>query len=124
MDSDIVGQCPTPVFNFHSKHWRFVHEGLSDKEIFLNTLIDSIKGKSKDNVKGVKGCGDVGAKKFIAELEAGTKGFSDWIDLYDTPADALLNYRLCDCSQYKKGKLKLIGVKDIEDLMTEHLCPF
>lgn len=124
IDSDIIGQSRTPVFNFHSKHWKWVHQGLTEKECFTNTLVDSIKGKSKDNVKGVKGIGEAKAKSFAEELIKGNKDFNDWIDLYDTPADALLNYRLCDCSQVSNGKVNLIEIPELAKLFEEHLCPF
>ena len=50
IDSDVINQCPTPVFNFHSKHWKFVHQGEDAIEINKAILVDSIKGKSKDNI--------------------------------------------------------------------------
>ena len=121
MDSDIVGQSSTPVFNFHSKHWKWIHEGLTDREIFLNVIKDSIKGKSKDNVKGVKGKGEKFATDFIANPDI---TFNDWIELFDLPDDALMNFRLCDCRQYKNKKLELATIKSIADEFDKHICPF
>ena len=120
MDSDIVGQSRTPVFNFHSKHWKFVHDGLDEITIAKNIFIDSIAGKSKDNVKGVKGLGKVKATTFVEEMFDGKKSFGDYVDLFPTPEDMLLSYSLCDCGQIEDGKLKLVSVKDIEN----RICPF
>jgi hypothetical protein len=116
IDSDVIGQSRSPVFNYHSKHWKWVHDGLDDITINENIFIDSIKGKSKDNVKGVKGMGEAKAKEFIKLLFDGKKSFGDYVDLFETPEDMLLNYQLCDCGQIDDdGKFKLVSVKDIED---------
>lgn len=113
MDSDIVGQSRTPVFNFHSNKWCWVHNGLVEDTINKNIFIDSIKGKTKDNVKGVNRMGEIKAKEFVELLFKGTKTFNDYVDLFDTPEDMLLNYRLCDCGQIKDNKLNLVSVEDI-----------
>jgi 5'-3' exonuclease len=121
IDSDVVGQSRSPVFNYHSKHWCWVHDGLDEDTINTNILIDSIAGKSKDNVVGVKGLGKAKANTFIEQLNSGNKTFSDYVDLFDTPEDMLLSYQLCDCGQIDdNGKLKLVSVADIED----RLIPF
>ena len=117
MDSDVKNQCPTPCFNFHSKTWSFVHMGLYSHDIYKSVLIDSIAGKSKDNVKGVKGSGKVGATKFVNQLANNIKDFSDYVDLFDTPEDMLMNVRLCDMSQYKEGKLNMTSVADINNMI-------
>lgn len=151
MDSDVVNQCPTPVFNFHSKHYKLVHKGKTEQEISRAILLDSIKGKSKDNVKGVDGAGEkfttlfvsklYGEKidvyqrdenndikktkdgkpvkiriatKFLDILEKKNISFPDYVELFDTPADCLLQYRLCNCYQYKNNELVLSTIKDIE----------
>jgi 5'-3' exonuclease len=125
IDSDVVGQSRTPVFNYHSKHWCWVHDGLDDITINTNIMIDSIAGKSKDNVVGVKGLGKAKASKFINELLDGKKSFGDYVDLFPTPEDMLLSYQLCDCGQIDDdGKLKLVSVKDIEERLLDISCPF
>jgi len=121
IDGDVRSQSKTPVYDFKKCVW--VHQGLPDDEIFMNTLIDSIAGKSKDNVKGVKGIGKVGAKKFVESVEKGEKSFTDWVELYPTPDEALLNFRLCSCNQYDGKEIVLYEMKDVVDMFTEHTTP-
>jgi hypothetical protein len=120
IDGDVVSQCVTPVFNFHHKHWKFIHEGKETLDIAKNVFIDSIKGKPKDNVKGIKGKGEVFAKKYVEELFDGKHSFNDYVELFDTPSDMLMNFRCCHMGQYNNGKLEMIGVEGIADM----LCPF
>jgi len=124
MDSDVVNQCPTPVFNFHAKKWKWQHEGKTDKEIFTRVLLESMKGKSKDNVKGIKGCGEVKAKEYVEQILNADKSFQDYVELFDIPEEMLLNYRLCDVSQYKNGKLELVSIEDIANKFTDYVNPF
>ena len=124
MDSDIIKQSKSPVFNFHSKHWKWVTKGNADDEIFLHIIHDTITGGHNGSF-GVKGSGKVAANKFIQKLEDGEKSFTDWVELFETPADALLNYQVADCSQVMDGKLKLIEMIEISQLFEEHLiAPF
>ena len=124
MDSDCINQSMTPVFNYHSKHWKWVHEGRTEEEIFRHILTDTITGGHNGNF-GVKGKGKVFANKFILQLESGEKTFSDWVDLFETPEDALLNYRVADCGQVVNGKLKLMEITNIAELFEDLLvAPF
>ena len=124
IDSDVVNQCVTPVFNFHSKHWKWEHEGLYESDIFLRVLYESMMGKSKDNVPGISKCGKVCANKHIQSIKKCDMSFQDYVELFPLPEDMLLNYRLCDCSQYKNGKLELATIESIADKFTEYACPF
>jgi len=124
MDSDCINQCKSPVFNYHSKHWKWVHEGRTDIEIFKHIIFDTITGGHNGNF-GIKGKGKVFANNWLEDLEKFEVGFTEWIDLFETPEDALLNYRVADCSQVVDDKLRLIEVKDIAELFEEHFtCPF
>jgi hypothetical protein len=124
MDSDIIHQCPTPVFNYHSKHWKFVHEGLDEKEIFHNIIHSTIVGGHNGDF-GVRGVGKIGANKFMQQLEDGEKNFQDWIELFPLPEEALLNYQVTSCSQVRDNKLKLITIPEIADMFdTYYNCPF
>jgi hypothetical protein len=135
IDSDVVGQSRTPVFNF--KQWKWMHDGLEQTEIYENILYDSIKGKSKDNVIGVKGAGEKFAKMFVDKIKGktfkqtdisrlkvsgkevllkDTVTFSDYVSLFDTPELCLLNYQLCDCSQYDGKEIKLIDMIELSEI--------
>ena len=57
-----------------------------------------------------KGKGKVFAEKFVQDLMDGKKDFQDYVELFDIPENMLLSYRLCDCSQYKNGKLELATI--------------
>ena len=117
IDKDVVNQSPTDCFDFKN----FIrNDSLSKEDIEKNMLIQSIQGDTTDNIKGVKGLGAVKAKKFIEELIDGKKTVDDYIDLFESPEDMLLNIRLVDMSQYKSGKLVLKEVQDVFDI----ICPF
>ena len=113
MDSDVINQCPTPVFNYHKKHWKWVHEGLEPDEIFRNVLRGAFMSHNGDF--GVKGCGKVCVEKIIKKIEDGKFVLSDLVDKFETPEDFLLNFRLSNCNQIKKGSLELMTVNDIND---------
>jgi len=124
MDSDCINQSESPIFNYHKKHWKWIHQGRHQEDIFKHIITDTITGGHNGSF-GVKGKGKVFANKFIDKLDASEKGFTDWIDLFDTPADALLNYRVADCSQVVDGKLKLVEITDIAELFEEFFtAPF
>ena len=140
MDSDVVNQCPTPIFNFHGKHWKWEHEGKDDKDIFFRIIYESIKGKAKDNVKGVDKAGDTFASLFVSKLKGhdidisknrlskkfkdillkDELTFNDYIELFDIPEEMLLNYRLCDVSQYKNEKLELASIESIANGFSQY----
>lgn len=123
-DSDCINQSESPIFNYHKAYWKWIHEGRHPEEIFKHIITDTITGGHNGSF-GVKGKGKVFATKFIEQLETSEKGFSDWIDLFETPEDALLNYRVADCSQVIDGKLKLVSIKDISNLFDTYFeCPF
>ena len=113
IDSDVIKQSPTPVFNFHKKHWKWT-DGNSDDDIFFHIIYDCLQGGHNDSVT-VKGCGKVCATKFIKELEVGDKSFVDFTDMFDTPSEALLSYRLNDNNQVKNGKLRLITIEELSE---------
>jgi 5'-3' exonuclease len=113
MDKDIIHQTPTQCFNFKKWEWS---KGLDSVEINTNRLIQSIEGDSTDNIKGVKGMGKVKAGKFVADLTSGTNTFTDYVNLFSTPEDMLMNMRLVDMHQYN-GTLTMTTVQDISDMI-------
>jgi len=124
MDSDCINQCLSPVFNYHSKHWKWMYQGRTPEEIFKHIITDTITGGHNGDF-GVPKKGKVFAKKFIKQLESYEIGFTEWIDLFETPAEALLNYRVASCEQVVNGELKLIEMTDIIKLFEEHFTsPF
>jgi len=114
MDSDIIHQSPTPVFNYHQKHWKWGHQGLSNDEIFKNIIHATIVGGHNGDF-GIKSKGKVFADKFIKQLESGEKDFDDYISLFGTPEECLMNYRVAACDEVVNGKLKLHTIQDIAD---------
>ncbi len=114
MDGDVIHQCPTPVFNYHKKHWKWMHEGLEPDEIFKSIIHSTITGGHNGSF-GVKGIGKVGADKFIEQLVSGEKGLEDYVNLFETPDDCLVNFRVASCSQVVKGILELHTIQDIAD---------
>lgn len=124
IDSDVINQSCTPTFNFHSKHWKWIHDGLTQVDILASTLIDTIKGKSKDNVTGIKGKGKVFAEKFIEELTLGEKDFTDYVQLFNDPEEMLTTYQVCNTNQLNNGKLELSTVEDIEKAIDIIKAPF
>ena len=124
MDSDCINQCKSPVFNYHSKHWKWVHDGRHEEDIFKHIIFDTITGGHNGNF-GIKGKGKVFANSFIEQLERCEVGFTDWVDMFETPEDALLNYRVADCSQVVDGKLRLVKITDIAQLFEDYFTsPF
>ena len=122
MDSDCIKQCKSPVFNYHSKHWKWVHEGLDEKSIFQHILYETIVGGHNGNF-GIKGKGKVFANNFILDLVHFDDPFSQWKMLFPTKEEALLNYRVTDCSQVKNNIVNLITLDSIEDLFKKHYAP-
>ena len=117
IDKDVISQCPTDCFNYKKWEW---NDGLSDRQIAKNMLTQSISGDSSDNIKGVKGMGAVKAKTYIDELFDGKHTINDYIDLFETPEDMLMNVRLVNMHQVKDGKLVMTSVEDVFDM----ICPF
>jgi len=120
IDSDVISQSKSPVFNYHTKHWKFIHQGLTQQEINKGILYGSMVSHNGDF--GVKGYGKVKAKKFLdrlfsTEQEDDEIDFNSYVDLFDTPFDMLLNVRLSSCHQVYNNELKLLEVKDIEDML-------
>ena len=113
MDKDVVNQSPTKCFDF--KKWAWI-DGKSEMEINRAILTQSIAGDSTDNIKGVKGMGEKKAEKFIDELLNQDKSFDDYVNLFETPEDMLLNVQLVNCHQWN-GKLKLSTVDDVYNMM-------
>ena len=115
VDGDIHKQFPSGsrCFNNHKKHWCWI-EANTDDDIFFHIIAETISGGHNGNT-GVKGKGKVYAAKFCKELEVGDKSFTDWIDLFPTPNEALLNYRLVSLDQVKNGKLRLITIEELSE---------
>ena len=114
MDSDVINQCPTPVFNYHKSHWKWEHEGLEYDAIFKSIIHSTITGGHNGSF-GVKGMGKVGAVKFIDKLVSGEKGLEDYVNLFETSDDCLVNFRVASCRQVIDGKVKLASINDIND---------
>ena len=123
MDSDVLHQSPTAVFNYHAKHWKWEHEGNTEQEIFESIIHLTITGGHNGNF-GIKGKGEVFADKFIAGLEDSADTFNEWVSLFPLPEDALMNYRLADCSQVKNNKVKLASIKSISELFDRYYGKF
>ena len=114
MDSDVISQCATPVFNYHKKHWCWVHDGRDEAEIFKSIIHTTITGGHNGDF-GIKGKGKVFANKFIEQLESGEKGFEDYISLFETNEDCLMNFQVASCRQIIKGSLHLHTIQYIAD---------
>jgi len=122
MDSDCIKQCKSPVFNYHSKHWKWVHEGLDEKSIFQHILYETIVGGHNGNF-GVKGKGKVFANNFILDLVHFDDPFTQWKMLFTSDEEALLNYRVTDCSQVTNNEVTLVSLDTIEALFKKHYTP-
>jgi len=114
MDSDCITQARNPVFNYHGKHWKWMHEGRSDSDIFKSIIHSTLVGGHNGSF-GVKGIGKKGADEFILKMELGLCGCSQWSSLFVSEEDALLNYQVADCSQVVDDKLTLLTLEDIEN---------
>lgn len=117
MDSDVIHQSPTPVFNYHKKHWNWQGDN-SYEDIFYSIVHTTITGGHNGSF-GVKGKGKVFADKFIEEIKVGDKSLVDWSDLFSTPEEAVLNWRVADCNQVKDGVLHLHTIETIGDMFEE-----
>jgi len=117
VDSDIKESIMTECFDY--KKWKWIDNEKTEMDINFNTIMRSIVG-THNGTKGVVGLGEVKAKEFVDKLFEGEKDFNDYVNLFPTPEDMLLNYRLVDMSQYKSGKLVMADVKGIAD----SICPF
>lgn len=103
IDKDIL--LHSPVWCIDYKNFTF-HMPKSEEEINLAYYKQAIKGDSTDNIKGVKGIGEVGAEKLCSDLE-NPMDFAKFCSLFETEEDALLSMRLVRLDQYKNGKLVL-----------------
>ena len=119
MDSDCIKQCKSPVFNYHSKHWKWVHQGLDDKSILQHIIYETIVGGHNGSF-GIKGKGKVFANNFVLDLVHHDDPYAQWKMLFPTEEEALLNYRVTDCSQVINDKVSLVSLEDIENLFKEH----
>lgn len=120
IDSDVKNQSLTKVFDYKKNIW---FEGLTEKEINHNILLYAMIGKSKDGVKGIRLFGKVKATKFMEELVDGTKTMVEYVDMFETPEDCLLNCRLVSLGQWKDEKLELMSMEDVFELGNS-LLPF
>ncbi len=117
IDSDIIKQSPSPVFDFHKKRYRWT-EGNSYEDIFYSIIHETITGGHNGKF-GVAGKGKVFADKFIKQIKDGSKSLVDWVDLFPTPEEAVLNFQLIDCNQVKNNKLYLQTMESISDMFEE-----
>lgn len=103
IDKDIL--LHSPVWCIDYKNFTF-HMPKSQEEIELAYFKQAIKGDASDNIKGVKGIGEVGAEKLCNDL-FNPMDFDKFVSLFDTEEDALLSMRLVRLDQCKNGKLVL-----------------
>ena len=123
MDSDVINQSRSPTFNYHKKHWKW--EDPNDEEDVFKSIVHLSITSGHNGKFGVKGKGKVFATKFIDEVMMEKKTFNDYVDLFPTPEEALLNFRLASCGQVSKGKLTLVGIEDIAEGFDEYMkSPF
>ena len=119
IDSDVKNSSLMPVYDFNKSEW---FEPLDTKQIDRNILIYAMAGKSKDNVKGVKGIGLVNATKFVDSVNNGDKTINDYIDKFLTPDDCLMNVRLVSLKQI--GENRQLELHTVEDMFSMFDIPF
>ena len=113
IDKDVINASRTSCYDYNKNEWVDGKE-VSDIEEWY--LVQTIMGDSGDGWNFVKGKGEKFANKFVNELSKGTKGFSEYVDLFPTPSECLIANQVCRMNQHDgDGNLKLCTIQDIED---------
>ena len=112
MDSDVYKSSRTNVFNYHKKNWCWL-EPNSIEDIYRYILITAMTGKSKENLKGIKGTGIVTATKFVDSRPS----LQAYVDKFSSPDDCLLQVQLVSQIQYMNGELVKHTMADIGKML-------
>lgn len=111
IDKDVINASSTKTYDYKNKVW---NPGRHQEDINRWYVMQSIMGDSSDNIKGVKGMGQVKAKAFTDNLFDGVVTIDDYIGLFENHDEWLLMNRLVRMNQYDSDmNLKLATPEDI-----------
>jgi len=103
IDKDIFTHSPVECFNYNKWEWT---DAVSPEDIENEYYYQAIMGDSTDGITGAKGIGKKGAENIVYN------GFAqmtdqDFIEVFESEEEAILNMRLVRMDQFKKGELVL-----------------
>jgi len=92
IDKDVKQAATTMVHDYNKQEWQYPGDNVEDWYIY-----QSILGDGTDGIAGAKGKGDKAAQAFIDNPD---NGYEEWIALYQSEDDAIMNMRLVRMDQF------------------------
>lgn len=91
IDKDVINANPTHCYDYNNRVWNLPR---TEEQIEQWYMMQTLMGDATDNVQGVKGIGEKGARDIVYGQYDGQCTFEDISPLFESELDALINHTL------------------------------